>query len=334
VLRSLTAGSTDFRHDLGGSPVNDGLVPLESDLSSTLTLAREAVLARFDPGVDPHEVLPVVERQIREGHARGLLRIHEGGPVGIAVWEPAGPVGVAVRLFYLRPPFASSKGYREFLEAVGRTSGPIAFAPTLPGLSLEEETATWRSLGYAPYSRSEMRFPAAASVPAVEPSAGIVVRAFRPQDERALVALHAAAYRHHFDRYLFAEDLDPDRNAALTIRQLLQGAYGEFLPWASMVAEQEGRIVGETIVLAPPRRALIADVAVDPTAQGKGVGRAALVGTVRALRDRGISAIALVVTEGNRRAARLYEQLGFVRTLGPTREWYNTRRIPVGPSGP
>ena len=76
-------------------------------------------------------------------------------------------------------------------------------------------------------------------------------------------------------------------------------------------------------------RALIADVAVAPSSQGKGFGRVVLVGTVRALRERGSTAIALVVTEGNRRAVRLYERLGFVRTLGPTREWYNTRQIPV-----
>jgi ribosomal protein S18 acetylase RimI-like enzyme len=312
--------------------VEDRLAPLASDVPSSLVLAREAVLARFDPGVELSELVPVVERQIRDGATQGGLWMHEGRPVGLARWDPAGPVGVAVRDLYLRPPVASQNRYRAFLRSVERAAGPVAFAPALPGLTLEEEEATLRSMGYAPYSRSEMRFPPTAVVPAREGGEGTAVRSFRPDDERWLVALHAAAYRNHFDRYLFAEDLDPDRDAELTVRRLIQGRYGEFLPWASIVAEHRGRIIGETIVLALPGRALIADVAVDPPSQGRGIGRAVLVGTVRALRERAAEAIVLAVTEGNRRAVQLYERLGFVRTLGPTREWYSTRRIPVGPN--
>ena len=309
--------------------MEDELAPLSSDLRASLELAREAVLAGFDPGVDLSEIVPVVERQIREGAGHGVVRLHESRPVGLALWENAGPVGVAVRILYLRGKAASADGYRSFLAEIERMTGVIAFAPTLPGLTLEEEATTLRSMGFARYSRSEMRFPPTASVPALEPAEGIVVRPFRPEDERSVAGVHAAAYRDHFDRYLFAEDLDADRNAELTVRHLIEGRYGEFLPWASTVVEDRGAIVAETLVLAPPKRALIADVAVAPASQGKGLGRAVLIGTVRALRERGSPAIALVVTEGNRPAVRLYERLGFVRTLGPTREWYNTRQIPV-----
>ena len=309
--------------------MDDELVPFASDLRASLALAREAVLASFDPGVDLSELVPVVERQIRDGSAHGVLRVHEGRPVGLALWDPAGPVGVAVRLLYLRGGAASANGYRAFLASIEGAAGAVAFSPTLPGLTLEEEAATLRSMGFATYSRSEMRFPPTAPAPELELGTGLAVRRFRPDDERKIAALHAAAYRDHFDRYLFAEDLDADRNAELTVRRLIEGRYGEFLPWASMVVEDRGRLVAETLVLAPPGRALIADVAVAPSSQGKGFGRVVLVGTVRALRERGSTAIALVVTEGNRRAVRLYERLGFVRTLGPTREWYNTRQIPV-----
>jgi len=311
--------------------VEDTLAPFASDLIASLALAREAVLASFDPGVDLLELVPVVERRIREGSAQGVLRLHHGRPVGLALWDPAGPVGVAVRLLYLRGENASADGYRAFLDSVEGAAGAIAFAPTLPGLTLDAEATTFGSMGFAPYSRSEMRFPPTAPVPALESGGTVVVRPFRSEDERSVAALHADAYRNHFDRYLFAEDLDADRNAELTVRRLIEGRYGEFLPWASTIVEDHGRIVGETIVLAPPQRALIADVAVDPNSQGKGFGREALLGTLRALREKRSAAIALVVTEGNRRAVRLYERLGFVRTLGPTREWYRTRRIPVGP---
>jgi ribosomal protein S18 acetylase RimI-like enzyme len=321
----------EFIADLSGLTVEEGSAPLASDLRSTLALAREAVLARFDPGVELSEMVPIVERKIRDGEAHGLLRVRESHPVGVALWDAGGPAGIAVRLLYLRPPTATAEEYRAFLELVERTAGPVAFAPTLPGLTSEEEAATFRSMGFAPFSRSEMRLSAHAVVPAHEAEEGVVVRPFRPADEPALAAVHAAAYRTQFDRYLFAEDADADRDAKIMVRALIEGRYGPFLPEASMVAERRGQLIGETLVLEFAERALIADVAVDPIAQGKGLGRALVVGTVRALRARGSAGIALAVTEGNRRAVRLYERLGFVRRLGPTREWYNTRQIPVGP---
>jgi ribosomal protein S18 acetylase RimI-like enzyme len=311
--------------------VEEGLAPLASDVRSSLALAREAVLARFNPGVELSEQVPLVERQVRDGTAQGVLRVVDGRPVGLALWNSGSPVGLAVRYLYLRAPMASANEYWVFLEKVERAVGPVAFLPTLAGPTPDEEAATLRSMGFAPYSRSEMRLPSTTTVPAHEAGEGTVVRSFRPADEPAVVAVHAAAYRNHFDRFLFAEDLDPERDAELTIRALIEGRYGTFLPKASMVVERRERIVGETIVLAPPGRALIADVAVDPAVQGRGFGRAAVVGTVRALRALGIASIALAVTEGNRRATELYRRLGFVRTLGPTREWYNTRRIPIGP---
>jgi ribosomal protein S18 acetylase RimI-like enzyme len=71
---------------------------------------------------------------------------------------------------------------------------------------------------------------------------------------------------------------------------------------------------------------------VDPEFQGSGVGRRLLTTTLRSLRGAGEPRIYLNVTEGNEPALRLYRRLGFVRSLGPTRDWYNALRIPFAPS--
>jgi len=79
----------------------------------------------------------------------------------------------------------------------------------------------------------------------------------------------------------------------------------------------------------PSNAALIIDVMTAPDRRGLGVGRAVLAHAVRSLRERGEGRILLNVTEGNDPAVRLYSRLGFVRTMGPTREWYDARRLHV-----
>jgi len=311
--------------------VEGQLVPFASDLPASLAFARAAVLARAEPGVDLEQVIAIAEREIRSGRARGGLWVRAGRPLGLVLWDLSGPLGASVRLSYLRPEFASPDAYRELFDATARASGGVAFVPSLPGLAPEVESTTLRSLGFAPFSRSEMRFPPGATVPPLRAPPGIGLRTVRPEDEAELARVHAAAYREQFDRFLFLEDSDPVLDAEKVMHSLFHGRWGELLVAASTVAETGGRTVGGTVVLRTTGRSLIADVSVDPAHKGRGIGRALVTATVGALRERGEATIALAVTEENRRALRLYERIGFVRALGPTREWYNARLIPVPP---
>jgi ribosomal protein S18 acetylase RimI-like enzyme len=309
------------------------LVPFPRDLAEPLALAQEAFWATFVPGEDPAEHWPGLEARIRDGRTTGALWMREGGALGIALWSRPGPLGVALGMLYLRPAEAWPSGYRALLAAIAASVGPVVFAPSpLSGLTPAVEEEMMRGLGFAPYGRSEMVFALAGFGVTRPLPPERRVRPLRSQDLAVAARIHQKAYEGRFDRYLFLEDLDPTRDAESMVRDLVLGRWGEFLADASMVVEENGVPVGITLVLGTPRGPLIADVATDPAYAGRGVARSALEGTLGALCDRGEARVRLAVTEGNRRAITLYEKLGFVRNLGPAREWYHAGRIPVSPT--
>jgi ribosomal protein S18 acetylase RimI-like enzyme len=295
-----------------------------------VALLREALQARGPPEEAAHPWRSALEREVAAGTAHGFLFREDGSAVGLAVWDPSSPIGVTVEVAYLTGRSQGSDGYRELFAAISERSGGIAFAPGgLAGLSDSEEQSLMRGLGFGRFARSEMRLPPEARLPPPAADPDRPFRTVRPTDEAGLVALHRRAYDGQFDQYLFLADRDPDRDAESAVRELLGGRWGEFLPWASPIADGDAGPAGAVIVVRAPYGPLIADVMVDPDLQGRGIGRRLLTECLRRLRDRGESVIVLNVTEGNGRAVRLYEALGFVRTLGPSYGWYSRDRIPV-----
>lgn len=310
------------------------LVPFAIDQPSSLSLAAEALRARLVPGETLTDLLPPIESSIRTARAMGGLVRSAGTARGIVVWEPSGPLGVSVRLLYLASPDSTVEGYRAVFGLVERAAGPIAFAPgPLAGLSADEETDLMHERGFAAYGRSEMIFPMAVPVPVVPVPPGSEVRPVTPADEPALARLHQAAYRDHLDRYLSLEDLDPTRDADRQIRDYYTGRWGEPLSHGSSLVTEDGRVVAAALSVRRPARVLIIDVMAEPSLQGRGLGRVALAHALRALRDRSETGIILNVTEGNERAIRLYSSLGFVRSIGPSAEWYDARRMLVALPG-
>ncbi len=132
---------------------------------------------------------------------------------------------------------------------------------------------------------------------------------------------------------MYLTDPDPLVDAARGVREMMGGRFGEFLVWASTFAESSGRPVGASLVVRAPYGPLLISVMVDRARQGAGVGRALVVGNLHALHARGEAVAVLNVTEGNVRAVRLYENLGFVRSLGPEHSWYSRAAVPVRAGG-
>jgi ribosomal protein S18 acetylase RimI-like enzyme len=306
------------------------IVPFPVDLAESLALAETALRSRLAPGERLDDFWPQISSGIRTGRVSGGLLRNEHVTIGVATWDPAGPFGVSVRLLYLTPEHATPDAYRAALDTVARVAGPIAFTTgQLSGLRETDEGVILRERGFAPFGRSEMALPPTAPVPSEDVPAGVTVRPVEPSDEPALARLHERAYRNHIDRFISIEDLDPIRDADLQLRQYFAGRFGQVLSPGSTVVLLDQEIAAAVIATRRPPQALIIDVMSDPDCQGRGFARIALSESIRQLRAIGETTVVLNVTEGNDRAYRLYSGLGFVRTMGPTKEWYDARRMPV-----
>ena len=135
-------------------------------------------------------------------------------------------------------------------------------------------------------------------------AAGLTIRLGRPDDESALSRIDRATW----------SDLSspaPPPDAARTF-------FSErTLPEDVLVAERDGIVVGWAKIEHPtPFRSsdhvwTITGLAVDPAAQGGGVGRALVEALADEARSRGARRLTLRVFAPNERARRLYERCGF-----------------------
>lgn len=93
---------------------------------------------------------------------------------------------------------------------------------------------------------------------------------------------------------------------------ILAGRYGPIHPQATLCAFRGEELVGINLVINDgDRLSSIVEISVDPAHQGKGIGRALMIHSMRTLRDEHIDRVELAVTKENRRAHRLYQSLGF-----------------------
>ena len=104
--------------------------------------------------------------------------------------------------------------------------------------------------------------------------------------------------------------------AKVSFERLTEFVYAQ--PHVILIAEDGGTPQGflllldglpDEVTLAP--QAFIAYMAVEPQARGKGIGAALLAEVERIARERKLPAIAMMVTEENGSAVRLYERAGF-----------------------
>jgi ribosomal protein S18 acetylase RimI-like enzyme len=309
-------------------------VDLELDRPNALGLGRAAIeLAVRAAHAPPEESVRAFEEELTRGRLTGTLLRAGGRTIGIAFWRSLGRVGLSVGPIAFEPTAATPERYDELLQEIGQRVGTVTFvAGPLLGLEAPAEARVMEGAGFARYGRMEMelRFPRA-PLTTPDPPTNASVRTVGRDDASALVELHARAYRGRFDRYLFLEEEDEREDARVLVHGILEGRWGEFAPEGSRGLERERRLVAATLVARRPRGPMILDVMVDPELRGRGLGRAVLSETVRALAGSGAEVVHLNVTEGNTPALRLYRELGFVVTMGPTHDWYSTRRIPVPP---
>lgn len=314
-----------------GRAVSDEVVPVASDIEAAVRLGRAALSGRPWAGDRGLAAAEELEAGVRRDDRPGALYRVDGQPRGILLWNPLGSVGVRAWLAYLEPEVASIDAYARFLAEVRRRFGPIAFVPgEVPGLRPGEEERLMTGLGFASFGRSEMRRRDDSVRPRPELPPGGTLRRVGEHDTQALAQLHRAAYHGTIDRYLFLEEEDELADARRMMGDLFSGRWGPVEPAGSVGIELDGRLVAAVLAVRRRDGVLIADVMVDPSVQGRGLGRAVLLGSLEGLARAGATPVFLAVTESNDRAKRLYASVGFERTLGPEVAWYDPARIPLG----
>jgi mycothiol synthase len=132
--------------------------------------------------------------------------------------------------------------------------------------------------------------------------AGTVVRRFVPgRDEDAWLAVNNRAFAGHVEQGGWTRD---------TLAQRESEAW--FDPTGFLLAEHAGELSGFCWTkVHPDKMGEIYVIAVDPSAQGTGLGKALVLGGLAGLAERGITAGMLYVDAANEGAVGLYRHLGF-----------------------
>jgi mycothiol synthase len=153
-----------------------------------------------------------------------------------------------------------------------------------------------------------MRRPSAVPLPDPAPRPGIHLRAYQPPDAPEIVRVNAAAFADH------PEQGQMDQ-ANLTARM----AEPWFDPEGLLVAEDEvahdGTILGfHWTKQHDARLGEVYVVAVEPEAQGRGLGKLVTWAGLRHLLDRGVAEVLLYVESDNQRAVATYTAFGFTHS--------------------
>jgi mycothiol synthase len=163
-----------------------------------------------------------------------------------------------------------------------------------------------RSLAGA-QERFDLRFPS------------LAIRPFEPGDEAELLRVNAAAFAHHpeqgsMDATELAERMAEPWFDPADLLVAVEGDRMHGFHWT----KRHSATLGEVYV-----------VAIEPDAQGRGLGNALVNAGLRHLRSVGLDDVLLYVESDNTPAVRLYEKLGFTHASADTHVMY-TR----GVSGP
>jgi ribosomal protein S18 acetylase RimI-like enzyme len=154
-----------------------------------------------------------------------------------------------------------------------------------------------------------------------DPSTGPIARRATTADLPRIGHLGALLVKEHYDfdalRFLAPRNRTP-ADYALFMRSQLDNP-----DVAVLVADDNGDVIGysysaiegyDYMSLRGPA-GVVHDIIVDPEYRGRGVGRLLLEATLQLLKSRGVPRVVLTTAEQNEWAKRLFESVGFRRTM-------------------
>lgn len=132
------------------------------------------------------------------------------------------------------------------------------------------------------------------------------LRPGKPEDAAQCGAICYTAFKTIAEAYNFRPDI-PSAESATTFLRFMLSQPGFY----SLVAEEDGRIVGSNFLDERAKVAGLGPVTVDPAAQNKGIGRQLMVAMIERANQQGLAGIYLVQALFHSRSLALYTKLGF-----------------------
>lgn len=293
-------------------------------------IAAEARRWLGDLGWDVATSWAVLNPARRAGVLHGYIaRDHAGGVVGwtcFVLHQGTAQVAILVSsdASTTRALVAAITGSKAATKATGCTF----FVREAPGLGDCFSPDTFVVERYRYKSKAHLAGEAKARIASEAGSSDPVARPWQAGDERKLPALLQRAYLDVESPRPFAAGGTLNDWREYTSQLLVHSDCGIFRPGLSVVMDGDhGDLSGAAIVTGlGPRVVHLAQIAVEPGTQGRGVARtllAAVMGTAAAAEA---SAITLLVAESNRAAVALYDSAGF-RDAGA---FLLAMRVPAG----
>lgn len=135
---------------------------------------------------------------------------------------------------------------------------------------------------------------------------GIKLRPGKPEDAKVLGAICYEAFASIADRHNFPRDF-PSAEVAEGLMSYLFANEDVY----SVVAENEGRVVGSNFLWEGAIISGVGPVTVDPSAQNGAIGRRLMEDVMRRAKERGAAGVRLVQAAYHNRSLSLYAKLGF-----------------------
>jgi ribosomal protein S18 acetylase RimI-like enzyme len=261
----------------------------------------------------------LIRRFVDSRSLPGYAAIESGRTVGYSFFVYEDYKGLIGNLFVSRPYCGATEKQllAHVIETMQETPGVRRIEAQLMmfGAGLLEETFSREH--FKAFTRQFMMLDLPAKLPAPHPDAGFAVV---PWDERYFdegAALITRAYSNHID----SEINDQYRSvsgAGRFLRNIIHypGCGVFHTPGSFLAIDREtGTLCGMVLTsIVSERVGHVTQVCVSPEFHGRGIGYELMRKSVEAFEDAGFSGLSLTVTSANRKAVRLYEQMGF-RTL-------------------
>lgn len=266
---------------------------------------------------DIADTLAALRRVMERGGVPGKAVRVGTQTVGYAYYGIAGRLGVIAGPVVSpewRRPVVGETLLRETIDAL-RRQGVCRIESQ--GVAIDDSwlTPAFERAGFRTYRREFLRF---ALPPLSAPSAlaPVLLEPWRGGHLPEAAAIMQAAYDGSVDVEINARYRTVEGCRAVLEQLLNQGGCGRPVAAASVLARQRGQGIGFVVITeTAPRQGHLAQVAVLPEYQRRGVGRLLLSHSVARLAALHFDTLSLIVSRANAGALRLYQAMGWQAVL-------------------